>query len=177
MHTPCAGKRSGFTLFEFVVSMTVLLALSAVLWSRLAAYEVEAERLAVQRLVATLRTALHLRLAAQPGRAGVQALLDGNPLDLLQQKPTNYLGEFYAPELQKLPGGNWLFDRRDKCLVYLLTSHRSLSFSTSIFLKFKVEFEQPQLPRGKNGASEGTAGLMIKQIDGPPGVGQCGISA
>lgn len=148
--------------------MVIILALTAVMLSRIATYQAEAEKLAVEQLVETLRIALRMRVAdpvAKPSRAELQKLADANPLDLLQRQPTNYLGEYYSPEIEKIPAGNWLFDRRDKCLIYLVKNNKNSSFHASKFLKFKVEFQHVQMPRGKNGDTESLGGLTIKQID------------
>ena len=132
-------KRRGFTLFEFAVSVAVMGALAATLLSRSLFYQQEAEEVAVRQLIATLNTALKVRTSKGVGTTRLDQLLEENPLDWLVRKPDNYLGEFYAPELEKMPRGNWLFDRRDKTLVYLLNSHKSFTSDTSNLLKFKVE--------------------------------------
>lgn len=158
----------GFTLFEFAVSATVLGALAATLLSRSLFYQQEAERVAVQQLVATLRTALQVRVSKVGSKAGApdaMRLVEENPLDWLARKPDNYLGEFYSPEVEKMPGGNWVFDRRDKTLVYLLSSHKSFNSSTSKLLKFKVESVHLAVKAGaKNGPAEAPQAVVLHQV-------------
>jgi general secretion pathway protein G len=139
------NKHAGFTLYEFAVSGAVLAVLAGLLLSRAAVYQEEAERVAVQELVGTLRRALQLHASGlRDHQRATRQLLEDNPLDWLARKPDNYLGEFYSPDLEKMPHGNWLFDRRDKCLVYLLDNHKSFYFRASKLLKFKVEFARLQ---------------------------------
>lgn len=158
----------GFTLFELAVSLTVFAVLAGVLLIRMQQYQGEAERVTVERTISTARVALAMRLATAPGGMSRPALLrlaQENPFDWLDKKPDNYLGEFYAPDLAKMPHGNWLFDRRDKTLVYIRNSSKSFASTTSNFLKFKVEFEEARIPVGKDGAAETSGGLAIVEID------------
>lgn len=143
---------SGFTLYEFAVAAGVLAALVGLLLVRTLYYQDEAEQAAVRQVVSSLRIALALRaneVETKEGRRGLRRLLEENPLDWLAEKPRNYLGEYYSPELKEIPSGNWVFDRRDKCLIYLLSDHKSFSPSASNLLKFKVEFAQLPFANGK----------------------------
>jgi general secretion pathway protein G len=158
----------GFTLFEFAVSVIILGVLAGTLLSRSALYQGEAERVAARQLVATLRAALQVRASEvrrQVGDSGLQMLLEENPFDWLIKKPENYLGEYYSPELEKMPTGNWLFDRRDKMLIYLVASQKSFSSDASNLLKFKVEFaHMPQQAGLTNGPAEVSKGVDLHQI-------------
>jgi general secretion pathway protein G len=163
-------KYSGFTQFEFAISASVLALLAAVLLSRLFFYQEQAEMVAVKQLVATMRTALQVRasdVASRTGEGGLRRLLEENPLDLLEHKPDNYLGEYYSPDLEKIPSGNWVFDRRDKCLIYLLRSHKSFSSNASNLLKFKVEFAQlrAQAAAYKKRPGEVSRAVVLDQVN------------
>jgi type II secretory pathway pseudopilin PulG len=167
MPTLPAKKCCGFTLLEFAVAAGLLGLLVAALLSRLLFYQEQAERVAAEQLVGTLRTALQVR-AAQVGAAGgegaLQALAEQNPISWLSGKPQNYLGEYYSPDLEELPRGNWFFDRTDKSLVYLHNGHKSFSFETSTFLKFKVKLLRLPNPTGLNGRTKVTKGLVLDQV-------------
>jgi general secretion pathway protein G len=161
---------SGFTLYEFAVAAGVLAALVGLLLVRTLFYQDEAEQAAVRQVVSNLRLALTLRvneLSGQEGKRGLKLLLEENPLDWLAEKPRNYLGEYYSPELKEIPPGNWVFDRRDKCLIYLLSDHKSFSSGASNLLKFKVEFAQLPFVNGKsrNRPAEAASSVVLSQVN------------
>jgi general secretion pathway protein G len=166
MAGPATGRQRGFFVLQSAVALIVAAALIMVMLLRTQQYYDEAERQAVRLTVDTLRTALGLRLTQlrSQGPAELARIAEENPFDWLEQKPENYLGEYYSPELKEIPTGNWLFDRRDKSLVYLLKSHRSFFPNASNFLKFKVEFKQAGFPGIKNGQTEVPRGLVIEQL-------------
>lgn len=157
----------GFTLFEFGVVAALFGLFCAVLLSRMVFYQGEAERVAAEQLVGTLRTALEVR-AAQSIALGRQQDLDRvaeeNPIGWLLEQPRNYLGEYYTPPLGQLPRGNWLFDRTDKSLIYLPASHKSFSLKTSKFLKFKVKLIRLQNLTQINGPSKINKGISFDQV-------------
>jgi prepilin-type N-terminal cleavage/methylation domain-containing protein len=159
-------REGGYSLFELAVTLAVLAVLMAILLERTQEYRGDVERQAVQQTVGVLRTALRVRFSSgRPLRpVELARAVEENPFDWLDQKPVNYLGEYYSPDLEAMPTGNWVFDRRDKTLVYLLSSPRSFSFDASKFLKFKVEFAQAQMTGRKNGPREVPNSLVIVQV-------------
>jgi len=134
-------RQRGFTLFELAVAIIVLGLLATVLLSRLAYYQEQAQRAAVAQMLGVLRTSLRVQ-ALQLYLQGKQAQLPGlqrqNPLDWLEDRPPNNLGELAAPDLSKLPGGNWFFDRSDQKLVFLLMTGNIFSPARVDVMKFKV---------------------------------------
>jgi general secretion pathway protein G len=136
------GQR-GFTLLEFALVLVVSSILSAVALNRFEYYREQAEITAARQVVAALRTSLQARsaqLASDGRQQDLQKLAVGNPIELLSWKPANYLGEYYAPDPKQIGQAGWVFDPRDKTLVYLPKNTESFSFSTSRLLRFKVEF-------------------------------------
>jgi general secretion pathway protein G len=135
--------QGGFTLLGFALVVLVSSIVSAVVLNRFEYYREQAEIVATRQVVASLRTSLEVR-AAQLASSGkeheLQKLALENPIKLLQWKPENYLGEYYAPDPKEIGRPGWVFDPRDKTLVYLPQNVKSFSFSTSRLLKFKVEF-------------------------------------
>jgi general secretion pathway protein G len=145
MKTPYRRRRGqgGFTLLEFALVVLVSSAVSAVALNRFEYVREQAEIGAAREVVASLRASLQVRTAqlVATGRAQeLQQLAAGNPIDLLLWKPENYLGEYYAPDPEQIGHAGWVFDPRDKSLVYLPKNVKSFSFSTSRLLRFKVEF-------------------------------------
>jgi prepilin-type N-terminal cleavage/methylation domain-containing protein len=135
--------QGGFTLLEFSVVVLVSSIVSAVVLNRFEYYREQAEITAARQVVAALRTSLEVRAAQLASKGREQDLLRlaaDNPIKLLSWKPVNYLGEYYAPEPKQIGQSGWVFDPRDKTLVYLPRNTESFTFSASKLLKFKVEF-------------------------------------
>jgi general secretion pathway protein G len=162
----------GYTLYELAVCAAVLAVLAGLLLMRVQSYSAEAEHASVNRLVGTLRAALQLRMldASRHDRQyGIERLREENPLDWLDRKPDNYVGEYYAPDLEKIPQGNWLFDRRDKTLVYLPNNGNFSSYLATKFLKFKVESAQLYgHGPGQVGRKQDPVGLELHEVSQPP---------
>jgi general secretion pathway protein G len=137
------ARAGGFTLLEFAVVVLVSSILSAVALNRFEYYREQAEIAAARQVVASLRTSLTVRsaqLATKGQEHALKSLAADNPMNLLLWKPENYLGEYYAPDPKQIGRAGWVFDPRDKMLVYLPKNTESFTFSTSRLLKFKVEF-------------------------------------
>lgn len=145
-------KERGFTLFELAVVASIIAMLVSVLMHRISSYQEEAELVAVERLVATLRSALIIRtgalLVANQQRE-LPTLLEQNPIAWLTEKPRNYLGEYYSPDIKKFPRGNWYYDRSAKMLVYLLNNGKTLSGGWPNLLKFKLKLHRLPAPSAK----------------------------
>ena len=135
------ARQRGFTLFELAVAVIVLGLLATVLLSRLAYYQEQAQRAAVAQMLGVLRTSVRvqaLQLYLQGKQAQLPVLQRQNPLDWLEQRPPNDLGELLAPDVEKLPSGNWFFDRSDQKLVFLLRTGNIFSPVRVDVMKFKV---------------------------------------
>jgi prepilin-type N-terminal cleavage/methylation domain-containing protein len=119
-----ASERTrGFSLLELVIVIAIMSVLITVAISKLLALQVDAERVSVETLVGTLRSALGIKVAEQYARqnfAGIRALGGSNPMERLAQLPGNYLGVLDSPDPATLPDGNWYYDARCRCLVYLV---------------------------------------------------------
>lgn len=132
-----------FALLEFSLVVAVTAALSATLLHRADGWRRAAEDAAARDTVAALRTALQAETARAhaAGRAEtLAALAQQNPIRLLARPPANYLGEFALPQPGRVARNGWVFDPRDKTLVYLRSDRESFAAGTSNLPKFKVEF-------------------------------------
>ena len=120
---PARSVYGGFSLLELVIVIVIISILITIAISKLVALQVDAERVAMQTVVGTLRSALGIKVAEQYARqdmAGIRALAGSNPMDRLAQLPGNYLGALHNPDPAKLDDGNWYFDTRNRALVYLV---------------------------------------------------------
>lgn len=101
-----------------IVSLLAVIALA-----RLLAIQVDAERVAMETVAGTLRSALGMTVAesiVQQDLQRLQALEGSNPMERLAETPNNYLGPLDNPDPAKLPDGNWYFDKNAGELVYLV---------------------------------------------------------
>ncbi len=171
---PPVRAERGFSKFEFALAAALFAALLGIAANRMRFYQQNAESVAAKQLVATLRGALAIKtahLAAAREGAGIAALIDENPIGWLYENPHNYLGEYYSPDAQTLPRGNWYFDRRDKTLVYLSSERESFVPHSLILLKFKVKyFHRPTLPAASPPSASIENAVLVQVFD-EPGVG------
>ncbi len=139
MATPV--RQRGFTLFELAVVAAVFAILVTVLLSRVGDYQRQAQQVAMARTLGALRTSLRvqvLQLYLAGQRADIAALARQNPFDWLADKPANYLGEFSQPALDKLPAGNWLYDKKEQKIIYLFSEGNIFPGARVDAVKFKV---------------------------------------
>lgn len=135
----------GFTLLEFAVVVAITALLSTVLLHRLDESRRAAEEAAARQTVAALRTALQVEVARAlaQGRTETLATLAGqNPIRLLARPPANYLGEFALSEQGRVARHGWVFDPRDKILVYLTSERERFASGKSELPRFKVELSR-----------------------------------
>ncbi len=148
----------GFTLYEFAIVVAITAALSTILLHRLDDYRRAAEEAAARQTVAALRTALQVEAARHPDMAA--ALAGQNPMRLLARPPADYLGEFALSEQGRVARNGWVFDPRDKILVYLRSERESFASGKSKLPTFKVEFTHTPADAGKQMMS-----LALNEID------------
>jgi len=140
-------RTRGFTLYEFAIVTAITAALSTVLLHRLDGYRRAAEDAAARQTVAALRTALQVEVARHPD--ALATLAAQNPIRLLDRPPADYLGEFTLSEQGHVARNGWVFDPRDKILVYLRSERESFASGKSKLPTFKVEFTHTPADAGK----------------------------
>jgi hypothetical protein len=165
---PQRRRQGGAGYFEFAVVAIIFAVLCGVLLRKVQFYQEEAERLAVQQVVTSLRAALAAKSASLYLRGKepeMLALARENPMDWLERRPPNYAGEFNAPVAGDVQPGNWYFDRSTATLSYLLNKRSFFRESDAKRLNFKVKFAQepPNITNIHGGPGPG--GATLDQID------------
>jgi general secretion pathway protein G len=145
-------RTHGFTLYEFAVVVIITALLSTVLLHRLDGYRRAAEEVAARQTVAALRVALQVeaqRALAQGHPDTLATLAEQNPMRLLARPPADYLGEFSLSEARRVAQNGWVFDPRDKTLVYLTSERERFASGKSELPRFKVELTRNPADAGK----------------------------
>jgi type II secretory pathway pseudopilin PulG len=126
MHRPvgrAASCSSGFSILELVVSLTLVAVLVGVFLDRALYYRERAEKSAMEQVAQDLRSSVNLQvaeLALNNRFKELASLPSQNPMDLLAQKPSNYLGVLESHGVQEVVTGNWYFDKSSKEVVYFI---------------------------------------------------------
>lgn len=133
-------------LYVLAVSALVL-----VLLDRMLVYFEYAERAAVEATLLRTQSALHTRLAYDilRGKAPNPAEWSTqNPFKLAQMKLENFAGERDAADSGVLEGGQWVYDRTTRHIVYKPRYSRGLSIEGGgVALRFRLGISQDGLPR------------------------------
>ncbi len=117
--TPATGR--GFSYLELIVVVALIGVLLAVALPRLLPYVHEAERVGVATVEAELRDVLVVQAAkfiAGGESARVMNLNRANPMALVLEPPSTYLGELDSPLLSDKPPRSWFVDRETQALFY-----------------------------------------------------------
>jgi prepilin-type N-terminal cleavage/methylation domain-containing protein len=165
-------RQRGFTLFELAITVAIIGILAAALLSRVTLYQEQAERVAMENVVGVLRSALGMKsaqLLAQGRTQEMSKLLTINPMDLLAQKPANYVGEVFSPQIDKISPGNWYFNRKQLLLVYIARTGATFQVSHPPRFEYKIELVRdmdgangPKLAETSNSTT--IEGVVLTQI-------------
>jgi len=122
---PSTRYSKGFTLFELIVVITIIVILTGLFLLRVPLYQEQAEKAAMQQVEGAIQSALVLRYGALMTRGGaaekeMSILATDNPMTWLQKLPPNYKGEYYDPSPRSIAPGNWMFDLKSRNLIYVV---------------------------------------------------------
>jgi len=164
---PQHRRQAGSGYFEFAVVAIIFAVLCGVLLQKLSFYQAEAERLAAEQVVTSLRAALASKAASLYLRGNDAEFADlarQNPMDWLERRPPNYAGEFDAPGEGGVPFGHWYFDRASATLSYVLNKRGVFGESAPKRLNFKVKFAQHPSNVTQSHEGPGPGGVTLEQI-------------
>jgi type II secretory pathway pseudopilin PulG len=123
-------RNAGFSLFElvvFIISVAIIYAAAA---RRFADFPGEAERANFFAITAQIQAGINLEMmmAITRGKAGSLNQYEGaNPMDLLLDPPSNYVGAYDGADSRSFDRRVWYFDKRNNELVYLANDAGGLS--------------------------------------------------
>ncbi|MEA3545573.1 MAG: prepilin-type N-terminal cleavage/methylation domain-containing protein [Thermodesulfobacteriota bacterium] len=162
-------QQRGFTSLELAVVVTIISILGVVALGYYYKLLVDVERTAMARDIGVMRSAISMQFAGYyvaGDMIGLEKLVDSNPMDLLAEKPINYLGVIGHYKLEELEKGSWFYDNQGQMLIYLVRNQ----------LYFETELEQPARARfkvapiysdriGGGGKRKYISGLMLKELE------------
>ncbi|HEY6241866.1 MAG TPA: type II secretion system protein [Burkholderiales bacterium] len=164
----CRPRRAGpgFTLIELIVVICIVALCATLLLERLRFYQEAAEKAAMEYTVATMKSALQLRVAAMLVRGeerNIGVLARSNPVDWLTEPPAGYRGEFRAPQ-PAVPRGSWYFDATRNEIVYVpnLDAHLDRLADGGKRLRFRVRIDFE--PRDPGSELMRFAGMRVEQV-------------
>jgi len=113
----------GFTLFELIVFIIVVGIVFAYAMNRFRGFPGAAERANFMSVASQMQSGVNMEMMAGIARGTFRELseLEGtNPMNLLLEPPTNYLGSFGFIQNFDLPRRSWFYDSNRNQLVYLV---------------------------------------------------------
>lgn len=148
-------RRAGFSLLELVVVIAIISGLLVIAVAKLWPLQVEAEKVAMEQVVGSLRSALGIKVAdyfLRNDLAGVRSLTDTNPMDRLSEVPRNYLGALTGANPDSIEGGSWYFDVPERVLVYRVRNQDYFrgGLGQPARARFTVRVVYEERERGKN---------------------------
>lgn len=155
-------RQAGFSLLEFMVAASILAIFAGLLLNRLHYYQEVAEKTNMEATVKALQSGLRFEMA-RALMAGqeidYQRLARENPMNWLERKPPNYLGE-YRRDGGTLARGAWYFDTVNRELVYLpaLDGHFVPDSDGEVRIRYRVE-----LLAGRNSSDIVT--VQLKEVE------------
>lgn len=161
----------GFTLFELIVVIVIIVTIMALFLDRAQFYQEQAEKTAMESVAGSIQSSLTLQYSQVMTRgkpSDVAALELDNPMSWLQQKPRNYAGEFYDIGAATVEPGNWAFDLKARQLVYLPrnNNHFIPGADGRKWIRFHVVtvYQPSRLPSLKNQPRELT-GIVFEPVE------------
>lgn len=156
-------RAQGFTLIELMIVVSVVAVLATTALDKLFWYQGQAEKANMEYTATMIKSGLWMRAASlmmADHAADIPALAEQNPIDLLAQKPENYLGAINNGNADALDSGNWFYDVPTRQVVYIVGHRRD--FRPEVAEDFTVRYGMKVL----YGEIESTPGHKAPYIAG-----------
>lgn len=161
------SRQRGFTFLELVVVITIISALGVVALNRYYKLLVDVERTSMEHDLGVMRSAISMQFAGyyvSGNLAGLNKLVDSNPMDLLVEKPNNYLGVISHYKIEDIEKGSWFYDNREQTLIYLVRNQ--LYFETKLAPPSRAQFKiSPVYSDMKGNEKKYISGLTLKALE------------
>ena len=162
------NKQHGFSLFELVVVVLLVGVFMTFAIDRMLRLQIDAERVSVQHVIASLKSAVNLQsaeLVVSKGLSSIKTLENINPMSYLQELPYNYLGTKNDLQANHYPLASWYFDPLLNIMVYKVKNINyfvsTLPGTPRIRLKIETIYRQEADQR----QNKKVRGISLKSMD------------
>ena len=168
------GRRgqAGLSIFEVTLVVILVGILMVIAMEKILRLDVDAERVAMQRMIGQLQSALVIEFADRVVHEGLAATRDMegiNPMSVLAGVPAKYVGEFDEPIPPGVAGGEWYFDTGNRTLVYMVRNVEY--FEGHLHNPARARFQVRLAFEDRNGNGrydpglEGIGGVIIEPVE------------
>lgn len=148
-------RSDGFSLFEltvFIISVAIIYATAA---NRFAEFPEQAERANFLAVTTQIQSGVNLELMLAMTKGSLFTLAgyeNSNPMELMLEAPSNYLGEFDFVDNERIQRRSWYYDRRNQELVYLVNNADNVYLleNDELVASDEIRFRIELLYRGEN---------------------------
>lgn len=172
---PASGNQSGFTLLELVIVIILVVLLFLTATWRLLPLRGDAEAAHVATTIGALRSALGLAVTERIVEESLDSAIEldsSNPMALLSQTPSNYIGEIEPDADSAIEAGRWYFDPAERLLHYRVRFPQYLedpSIEPPVDLSWRVRLNYRD--SDENGAFDAGVdslrGIGLEALDNP----------
>ncbi len=162
-------NQRGFTFFELAVVVAIISILAVVALNYYYKLLVDVERTSMEHDIGVMRSAIGMQVAGHfvaGDMVGLNKLVDSNPMDLLAEKPNNYLGVISNYQLEDIEKGSWFYDSQAQVLIYLVRNQ--VYFETELTEPARIQFKifpvYSDRKRGE-GSRKYISGLTLKALE------------
>ena len=151
--------------------ITIVVIMMGLFLNRTLFYQEQAEKTAMEQVAGAIQSALTMQYGqimtrGKPTDTAVLAL--DNPVNWLQKKPRNYVGEYYDLTPLSVESGKWAFDLKSRELVYVPRNTNYFKPGTDgkkwIRFHVAVNYEASRLPSLQNTPAELT-GILFEPVE------------
>ncbi len=160
----------GFSLFELVVFIIVVAIIYAAAARRFSEFPGEAERANFLAVATQIQTGINLEMMIALTRGQTFSVADieqYNPMDLLLDPPSNYIGEFDFVDTASIERRVWYFDLNRNELVYLINDNEGvfLDVDGRLVPTQEIRFKIQAVYSGQEAFSRNTDSAVLANDD------------
>ena len=162
------NKQHGFSLFELVVVVLLVGVFMTFAIDRMLRLQIEAERVSVQRVIASLKSAVNLQAAemvVNKGINSIKTLESTNPMNYLQELPYNYSGLKSDQEVANYPLASWYYDSQQEILVYKVKNTNYFTSSLQGTSRIRLKVVAIYKNEASHNDNNTVRGISIKSMD------------